>query len=684
MKINSLLVKCLLMVVFLPSFAWCQVVSLNGKWSFGLDPMGVGEQSGWHKPWELSKDKSVLLPTSWDQVTVPHCWNVDVRYNFTGKAWYRKGFELPKNIANKLVLLKFEAVFYKCRIFLNGELVGMHEGGYTPFAIDVSHKANFSGVNFLSVEVDNSWNYLTVPGARLGNQPNDQLYPWYEYGGITRDVAVEVVPKVRVAKQKIETAPDLQKGGSKVKIISWIANKTWRDTTLVVQPSIAYRTSANGSKPILPITAARTITIKAWSEQKIVQDIFLNAASTRLWDFDNPNLYDVTTSLLANKDTLHSYSAYFGIREFKQVGTKLLLNGQPIRVAGANRQVDHPVHGATEPASLAQLDMGLQRNGNMVMSRLCHTPTSKHFFKWADENGYLLIPEIPNWGVSPVLMNNEHLRATFYAQMKEMVEAYWNSPSVIAWSVGNEYPSWTPEGDEWTRVQIEKYKNLDSTRLCTFASLGGAASPQNLLPPYDSYRHCDFLCTNIYTNPKEFEKLLQNIHQKYPDKPVYVSEFGMRSDWVKNEQERIDNLKDVIAVLKQNPYVVGCSYWSFNDYLSRFAFTKANGYREWGIVDPQRKPRALYKAFQTELSPVLVTQNKHQITIQAKADFPSYTLINYQLVVTNAGVTKVFPLKRLSPGELQQVTVEQWDEQTRIVVQNARGVKVYDSQLAHQ
>ena len=72
--------------------------------------------------------------------------------------------------------------------------------------------------------------------------------------------------------------------------------------------------------------------------------------------------------------------------------------------------------------------------------------------------------------------------------MTEMVEAFWNSPSIVAWSTGNEYQSWTPEGDEWTLFQRKKYLELDTTRLITFMSLGSAGNAQNLLPPHDSYR----------------------------------------------------------------------------------------------------------------------------------------------------------------------------------------------------
>ena len=666
-----------LMIIFAIS-ARSQEISLNGKWSFAIDPTNVGEQNDWHLPWALAKDNESLLAAGWDQVTVPHCWSLDTRYNFIGKAWYRKGFKLPGDVANSSVRLRFEAVFYKCRIFLNGELVGLHEGGYTPFTLDVSQKVKFPEVNYLVVEADNSWDQLAIPGARTGKNPNDQLFPWYEFGGITRDVTLVISSKIFISKQKIESAPDLKSGSSRLKIITWIENKTFRDTVITLQPAITSRTNHKVVRSGNQLS--KTIKLKAWTQEKVVMEDTLSATNTLLWDFDNPNLYDVESSLVSEKKAIGSYKTYFGIREFKPSGAQLLLNGKPVRVAGANRHCDRPEYGSTDPKELAALDMGLQRNGNMIMARLNHTPSSRHFYQWADENGSLIIAEIPNWQIPPVLLKNPQMRGIFTEQVEELVESCWNSPSVIAWSTGNEYLSWTPEGDEWTRHQMEKYRELDTTRLLTFISLGSAADAQNLLPPHDSYRHCDFLCTNFYSAPQQMEKFLQNIHQKYPDKPVLISEFGQRADFVKNEQERMDYLNKVISVVRRNPYVCGISYWSFNDYLSRFTNTNPSGYREWGVVDANRKPRGIYTSFQTDLSPVVVTYEKGALIVSTRADFPSYTLKNFRLVLSSGNkVFREYPLPELNPGESAQIKMARPPATTTVVVVNAGGFKVYDS-----
>ncbi len=657
-----------------------QEISMNGEWSFALDPLSKGEAMGWDQPWKYNEKDSTFSPDKFDKVTVPHCWSTDIRYNFVGKGWYRKAFKLAEDAKDKLIRMRFEAVFYKCRIFINGELAAFHVGGYTPFTVNLTKHIKQNQVNFIAVEVDNSWTELTVPGARMGDNPSSQFFPWYEYGGITRDVSLLITDKVYVKNQKIESIPDLKTGTAQVKVITWVENRSLNDAVISVSPSIINRTT--GLKVKSESTLSKSTILKAFTIEKIIQQYEFPASEVLLWDFDNPNLYDVTTTIEVANSVVNKYETYFGIREFKAVGTQLLLNGNSIRLAGSNRHSDHPIYGSTEPAVLAKTDMELQRNGNMIFARMNHTPVSKHFYKWADEHGYLLMSETPNWQISPVLMTSQQVKDDFESQLKEMVEAFWNSPSIVAYSTGNEYPSWTPEGDEFTRDQFEQYRLLDTTRLLTFVAIGTAVNPANLKQPHDAFRYCDFLNFNNYSAVEGLEKNINALHAKYPNKPIFISETGMRSDEVKNEQVRIDHLKGVIDVINKHPYVVGFSYWSFNDYLSRYPGSNKDGYRPWGIVDANRKPRALYGAFKKELSPVTVVIQKNKITIKAKSGFPSYTISNHILkIMVGDKVNSSYPIPEIKPGGSVEVSIKKVVSNGRIVIENKGGMMIYDSLL---
>jgi beta-glucuronidase len=676
-KINYIFILFFLEINFVAN---AQEISLNGQWSFALDPFSRGEAMQWDQPWKFKDSDSTYAPDKFDKVNVPHCWSNDIRYNFVGKAWYRKAFKLSEQAKDKLVRLKFDAVFYKCRIFINGELAAYHVGGYTPFTVNITKHIKVNAVNFIAIEVDNSWTELTVPGARIGDIPSAQFFPWYEYGGITRDVSMLITNKIYIKNQKIESIPDLKTGKASIKIITWVENRSFENATLFIKPTITNRTNAaviNVEK-----IESKIENVKPFSVEKIIQQFALNANEVMLWDFDNPNLYDVNTTVTANNQVLHNYETYFGIREFKAAGIQLLLNGQPIRLAGSNRHSDHPIYGSTEPLELAKTDMELQRNGNMIFARMNHTPTSKHFIKWADENGYLLVNETPNWQISPVLMASQQVKDDFTSQMKEMVEAFWNSPSIVGYSAGNEYASWTPEGDEWTREQLENYKKLDSTRLLTFVAIGTAVNPANLKLPHDAFRYCDFLNFNNYSAVEGLEKNIDALHTKYPNKPIFISETGMRSDEVKNEQVRIDHLKGIIDIINKRPYVVGFSYWSFNDYISRFAGTNKDGYRPWGIVDANRKPRALYNAFKKELSPVTVKLLNNKISITANTGFPSYTISNHILKIMDGNkLISTVALNNIKPGESIEVKVKKITAKRKIIIENKKGFVIYDNTL---
>ena len=652
-----------------------QEISLNGTWNFAIDPLSKGEISGWQKAWKVAEKDTGYFAEAFDKVTVPHCWSLDRRYNHIGKSWYRKGFKLPVDIQDKTVRLHFEAVFYKCRLFLNGVLVAYHFGGYTPFNVDISRQVKYNAVNFLSIEVDNSWDEFALPGAKIGDNPRHQLFPWYEYGGLTRDVSLLITSKIYVANQKIEAVPNLKNNTASLKIITWVDNKYYNDTVVNITTTLTNRTTG---KTVL--TLEKQVKLAAYTKQKVQIDAKLAANDVLLWDFNDPNLYDVQTTV--GKDPLSKYATYFGIREFRidKERAQFLLNGKPIRGMGANRASDHPVYGSTDPEILAKQEMTMLRNGNMFFSRLCHTPASKYYYKWADENGYLIVAEIPAWQTSTVLMASQKVKDEFTDQMTEFVETYWNSPSIVAFSVGNEYDSWTPEGDEWTRYHIAKYREIDSTRLMTFAALNFAANAEAIKVPHDAFRHCDFISFNCYSSGKGLDKSLKVFHAKYPEKPIFASEFGKRSDEVKSEQVRIDNFKEFIEVLKNSPYAVGASHWTAFDYMSRYPNTNENGYRPWGLIDENRQPRELYKAFQKEASPVIVVVEKDKISITAKSDFPTYTIKNHVLKIMEGTEMKgSYLIPDIEIGKTVELKISKTAAQTA-VIENKKGFRVYDSE----
>ena len=618
--------------------------SLDGRWNFALDPVDAGVTQEWFKPG--------LPVEKWDKVTVPHCYSVDPRYHYyTGSAWYLKKFPAAVPTGAGRAFIRFEAVFYQAQVWLNGKLLGEHEGGYTPFEFDVT--GLLADENLLAVRVNNAWSTTTIPGAKtkvsFQSLNYGQLFPWMNFGGITRAVTLITRPEVYVEKVKVETTPDLIAKTARLSIAVFVRNRSsqpWngRDLGLTL-----YR---DGQKVPANFNAAdREVAPQTDSVLRV--EATLAKEDVKLWSFDAPVMYEA--AITAGQDVAR---VSFGIRTVTVHGTKLLLNGEPLSLGGCNRPLDSPGNGSIDPTALLEKDLRMIKSGGMELSRISHYPVSTELLDWADRHGLLIISEAGNWQLTPAQMASPVMREKYRTQMREMVERDWNHPSVIAYSLGNEFQSQTVEGKAWVKDMYAFAKSIDPSRLVTFASYM-VFRPSIKKPEDEASQYVDFISANIYGGHLEN---LRRIHALYPDKPVYVSEFGQRADEVKSEEERVDYLRRAMADFRQCDFLVGASVWTFNDYESSFPGSAANGYRPWGLVAPDRAPRAMYDAWKKEFSPAVVTvrplaSGGFEISVTVRKDFPSYTLRGYKL---KAG-GRVFDLPVLTPGESKTFTLEAGD-----------------------
>lgn len=652
--IQKLRIICLTIMLGAIGLAgWCQSshTQVQGEWSFVLDPVKVGEKQQWFLPDFNFK--------TWDKTTVPHCFTTDPRYHYyTGTAWYKKRMGTVTVPPGYRAFLRFEAVFYKTKGWLNGRPLGEHEGGYTPFEWDVTDA--LTGDNILSLQVNNAWDTTTIPGAKtwagVDNTHNAQLFPWINYGGITREVYLIVRPAAYIENIKIDARPDLAKNTATLQVAAYIQNKSSQALTPDAVQLALYR----GEQKISLKTKQTGQPIAAGASGVILFNGVIAARDVQRWHIDNPVLY--RAQLTAGRDTL---SRAFGIRSVEISGTKLLLNGEPIHLGGCNRPLDIPGYGSMDPQQALEHDLVLIKSAGMELSRISHYPVSTRLLDWADAHGLLIIAEAGNWQMTPKQMADPAMRKKFQSQMQEMIARDWNHPSVIAWSVGNEYHSHTDEGKAWTKDMYAFTKTLDPTRLVTFASMF-VFRDQILKPEDEASQYVDFVSANIYGNHR---KLLDHIHALYPDKPVYISEFGLRADQVKNEQERVEHLRKAMADFRACDYLIGASVWTFNDYASSFPGTNANGYRPWGLVSPERELRGMYHAWKEEFSPATIATgqqgDKLVITVTARKDFPSYTLYAYTL---RAG-GQSFAIDRLRPGESKAFTLTLQPGQTNPAIE---------------
>lgn len=620
--------------------AQSNIQSLSGAWFFALDPLKVGINEGWTDP--------AFPDNKLDKVTVPHSFSVDKRYFFyTGTAWYFKKFDAKPVLGGQKKYIKFDAVFYKCTVWLNGKKIGIHEGGYTPFEIDVT--AAIKEKNVLTVMVDNAWDTTTIPGARARDSAYhataSQVYPWINYGGITKQVELKTRSEVYTSNVKIETNPDLVKGTALLKVKLFVNNTSATSKTITLNLSISQE-AQNLSNLFKP----QKVTIAPYETKEVPFQTQLQAKNVKLWDHDHPNLYSLKASI--GEDTIKTN---FGIRKIEVKDSKLLLNGKPIRMGGGNRPADYPGFGSLDPDSILKKDLILMKSAGMELSRIAHHAVSNNLLDWADEHGMLIITEAGNWQLASSQMADTLMRKKFETQMKEMIERDWNHPSVIAYSLGNEFYSHKPEGQAWVKDMSKFAKTLDDTRLITFAS--NIVFRDYIKKPIDeASQYVDFVSANVYAN---HAKWIAHIHELYPSKPVYISEFGMMLSPTKTEKEVTAHLKDAIDAFRKADYIMGASVWTFNDYLSRFPLTNPDGYRSWGVVSPDRKLRSTYDYLQKEFAPALIEDVNFKdghltFKIKGRLDFPSYILTGYQIKLGD----KLIKLNTLQPGESQEISFE--------------------------
>ncbi len=643
-------------------------VELNGPWRFAIDPVECGEQNGWHQPG--------CEVRNWTEVLVPHCWNVDPRFPFTGTAWYRRTFSLPPGAARRHARLMFDGVFYRAKVWLNGQPVGEHEGGYTPFQFDVTDLIHWSGENSLAIAVDNSWSTTTLPGARIGKLPQEQVYPWFEYGGIVRPVRLVLTDPVHVVNQRVVTTPNLQDGTALIETTVQVANTLDQPVTVRIGLALTLPGKPEGAIPWERYPGLRvSAVLPPRTVHPVTTCVRLSAEHVLLWDPDHPDLY--TLRVLLWKGSAEAPAAdeadpvSFGIRQIEARDGRLLLNGVPIRMGGGNRHADHPDYGSLEPPDLIDRDLRQMKRANMELSRINHYPASPLLLDWADQHGLLIIEEGLNWQLTEAQLDSAEIRRNFQAQMREMIERDWNHPCVIGWSVGNEYPSQMPAGLRWTRDMVDWVREIDDSRLLTFAS-DRAGLPAILRPEDEASCYVDLVCVNLY---RDYAARLDRIHALWPDKPVMLSEFAASGHVNLSDAEYVPYFRDLMNVLRARPFVVGASIWTYNDYRSRYPGTSPDGYRHYGAVTAQREPKPAYGLLAAEFSPATIEAVSARLDqaagsvlasceVAARKDFPAYPLQDYQLccrVLDSAGTTlstRTARLPTLHPGERHRVDAE--------------------------
>ncbi|HET9409895.1 MAG TPA: glycoside hydrolase family 2 TIM barrel-domain containing protein [Candidatus Sulfotelmatobacter sp.] len=529
-------------------------VSLNGAWRAIVDPYDAGSidyhahplrnNSAFyadHKP----ESKSELVEYDFDnsgQLTVPGDWNSqrESLLFYEGSIWYKTAFDYSLTTGKRL-FVHFGAANYKASVYLNGTMLGEHEGGFTPFDFEITGQVR-AGNNVLVVLVNNSRKADRVPALSSD---------WWNYGGITRPVTLVETSGTFIQDYLVQLSK-----GDQQQLRGWVKlnGPQHRQKVSIHIPeagvATTLETDANGKAD------------------------FSVPATLTLWSPEQPKLYDVEISAETDRVT-----DQIGFRTIEARGTELLLNGKPVFLRGINLHEEAPLReGRAWSNDDARKLLGWAKDLGCNFVRLAHYPHSEEMLRVADQLGLMVWEEVPvywaiDWENPETLKNVEN-------QLNEAIARDHNRAALIIYSVGNETPV-SEARTRFLRALVQDARSLDNTRLISAALQNHETKAGNHITvriddPVGN--DLDVIGDNEYIGWYVDKPADADAVEWVSDfnKPLIMTEFGgdalfgyhgeTDTRWTEEYQE--DLYQHQIAMLKRIPFLRGVAPWVLMDFRS--------------------------------------------------------------------------------------------------------------------
>ncbi len=474
------------------------------------------------------------------KMQIPSDWNTqsELLFFYEGTVWFKRSFNYTK-IPDKKVILYFCAINYEAIVYLNGKIIGKHIGGYTPFNYDVTEYIN-DGDNFLIIKVDNKRNRDNIP---------TNIFDWWNYGGIIRDVALVETNKVYVQNYTIYLKNrKVNEVQFRVQLNSKVANKEIEINIPEFNFVQKYKTNNEG----------------LMIESKVLNDL-------ELWTPENPKLYTIIITL-DGEEILDQ----IGFRTIETKDKSILLNGKPIFLRGISIHDEMPngggrIHKLEDILML--LDWVSDLGCNFV--RLAHYPHNEYMVKEAEKKGLLIWEEIPvYWTIS---WDNIDTFNNAKRQLTDLIYRDINRASVIVWSIANETPPSESRDNFLSKLAIHA-KSIDNTRLISMAMEVTSSSENytNILND-NMNEFVDILSINEYIGWYRDVYTIDKMKWIIPyNKPVIISEFGGGAKygyhggnytrWTEEFQENL--YKHNLNMINQIDGLIGLTPWILKDFRS--------------------------------------------------------------------------------------------------------------------
>jgi beta-glucuronidase len=540
--------------------------------------------------------------TSWSTVEVPGSFDPPPGPSTNG-AWYRKDFDVPPEWQNQTVTLKFGAANYIADVWLNGQYLGYHEGGSTPFAFDASDAVIPGDVNTIAVRIDNPpW------GTRQDIVPWG-LTDWWNYGGLTQPVWLEATASIYAARADV--VPHLDGADVSVTLHQRRGDPEPVQVGLdilpgTVDPSNLTNPDARSLIPsgALPIASERVDAGQLGRDGTVQVHASFSLSNVDLWSPQSPALYVLQVQVFWQERLVDQLVESFGLRRIAvdAKAPRILLNGAPVAYAGValhDERVYPGVNGRPRGGPVVTPDdililLEKANTTNIQLIRADHHPANPLLLMLADRLGYAIWEEIPLYHYTPATFGIAMDRAIPQQMLAEMDLRDMNHPSVLFHGLANESTGGI-EREQALATLHNLDRSVDGTRLTGQAAYGNQPD-DSTSRPLDVAGYTMYY--GVFYQPDAFagtSRALQTAHTTFPHKPIMILEYGRWSDTGADQQEQRRILSDTYEAaapsLDTSPsgFVAGAIWWTLDDY-----WTQRPGVRieHFGLFTPNGDPRS--------------------------------------------------------------------------------------------
>lgn len=576
------------------------VIDLSGTWKFKID----------NEKGEISAGKPLQ---SADLIAVPASYNdqfpSDEIRRHTGFMWYEREIEVPKFLGGQRTVLRFGSATHEAWVYLNGEEITHHKGGFTPFEVAIENKLQL-GKNLLQVKVSNILDYTTLPVGNYSEKKDeegnlirkvDENFDFFNYAGLQRPVKIYTTPQTHI--EDITVCADVDHENESATINASAKVEGDYDT-------IQFVLIDEEGNEVNKVTG---------------ETIKFSITHPHLWQPLNSYLYRLKVNVIKSDQTIDTYTEPFGIRSVEVKDGKFLINNEPFYFKGFGKHEDSYGNGRGFNPVFNVLDIKLMKKMGANSFRTSHYPYSEEMMRLCDREGIVVIDETPAVGLftsfgfdnldvldKDRLFNHStwHDLNTHEAHeqvIHEMLARDKNHACVVMWSIANEAANFANGAYEYFAPLYQIFRDNDpQKRPCTTISIMMTQPNTDLTAEL-----ADVICLNRYNgwyiqlgDLKEAERIIRrelaDWESKYPDKPIMFTEYGtdtvagMHSAYNEpfSEEYQTNYYEMNSRVFDDYTHFVGEQLWNFADFQTKFGIQRVQGNKK-GIFTRSREPKSV-------------------------------------------------------------------------------------------